>query len=288
MFDKAAIDALQKSDAIHQAYSATTVALASSADDTRGVLSLPNDFTVHDLERYLPTCRRLRGRMETPAAGSFADYVRATAEAGATVFVDPKTLTATAVLNLGTPEAPGHADNKAHFAPPRLAAFAALLATASGKAISQQAAAEWMEDWQDIIKCVDADGTEIPTPKAIAAVRRITIEAMRKQESEAQQLRQTTSTFEDIQAKSVEPLPARITVKCEPLVGLPPRTFHVRLGIMTGEKTPGIVLRIVKLEEHLEQMAGDLAQLISGKLQAGLEQDAHPPAGIVMGTYQRG
>lgn len=287
MLDNTAIKAIQQSQAIENAAAATAGALATFTNDTRAALALPSDFTVHDLEKYLPTRRRLRGSMQTPVAGSFAEYVIRCAESGATVFVDPKTLTATAVLNLGTPEAPGHADNLAHFAPPKMAAFAALLATATGAAMPQQRAAEWMEDWQDLLICLDAEGKQIQTSRAIAAVRRITIEAMSKRESEAQQLRATTSTFEDIQAKSSEPLPSRIEVKCVPLPGLPVRTFSVRFGILTGEKTPGIVLRIVKLEEHLEQMAIELADLVAGALDSN-DRDPKPAVGVALGTYQRG
>lgn len=288
MINKDAIELLQQSAAIHQAYASVTTALSTHMHDTRGVLALPKDFAVHDLEGYLVQRRRQRGAVQTPVAASFAAYVHSHAENGATVFIDCTAMSATAVLNLGTPGAPGHADNTATFAPPPLAAYQGMRTVADGVSKTQQRVAEWMEDWQDLITCLDADGTQIPTGKAVAAVRRITIEAMRKQESEVAQLRSTTSTFEDIQAKSVEPIPARIQLQCVPLHGLPQRTFALRLGIVTGEKQPGLVLRIVRLEDHLEGMARDIEELVKRELSAAAPDGGTDRISTVIGVYRRG
>lgn len=286
MITKDAIELLQEPRAIHQAYCSVTTAMNSSADDTRGVMALPKDFQVHDLENYLVTRRRQRGAVQTPVATSFAAYVSDHSEQGATVFIDANNMSATAVLNLGTPDKPGHSDNTATFSPPQMAAYHAMRGVADGTTKTQQRIAEWMEDWQDIITCLDADGEQIPTGKAVAAVRRITIESLRKQESEVAQLRATTSTFENVQAKSTEPIPARLQLKCVPLHGLPQRTFALRLGIVTGEKQPGLVLRIVRLEDHLEGMAWDLEQLVKRELLAAAPESAGPKT--VIGTYRRG
>lgn len=291
MIDKSAIEALQQSAAISTAGTAIACALGDPqmSEDTRGALALPNDFSITDLESYLPCRRRLRGKAMTPVAASFAEYVAAHAETGATVFVDPDQMSATAVLNLGTPDAPGHADNLAIYKPPRTAAYAALLATATGSAMPQMKAAEFVEDWAPMIECLDADGSEIKTSRAVAAIRRMTIESLRKLESEQASLSSTTSTFESVQAKSAEPIPAQIRFTCVPLQGLPPRAFLLRLGVMTGDKAPGIVLRVIKLEEHQESMARDLALQIKAAMeQAASEPEAPPCARLVIGTYQRG
>jgi uncharacterized protein YfdQ (DUF2303 family) len=299
MITKDAIELLQEPRAIQLAHSSVSHALCSEADDTRGVMALPKDFQVHDLENYLVTRRRQRGTVQTPVAASFAAYVSDHSEQGATVFIDPTQMSATAVLNLGTPIAPGHADNTATFTPPQLSAYRAMREVADGTTKSQQRVAEWMEDWQDVITCLDADGQQIATGKAVAAVRRITIEALRRQESEVAQLRATNSTFEDVQAKSTEPIPARLQLKCVPLHGLPQRTFALRLGIVTGDKQPGLVLRIVRLEDHLEGMAKDLEELVVRELldvaaenitRPQMVGDAPHSTGVktVIGTYRRG
>ena len=49
--------------------------------------------------------------MNTHAEADFAQYTKAYLEAGASVFINEKDMTATAVMNLGTADNPGTADN---------------------------------------------------------------------------------------------------------------------------------------------------------------------------------
>ena len=119
MFDKEAIKALQEGESICAASVALNVA--------ETVAALPNDFNLHDLENFQPFRRRARGAMTTRFIAPVAAYVAGHAEDGAYIFIDAKDLTATAILNLGGPSAPGHADNLTVMALQRTAAYAALV-----------------------------------------------------------------------------------------------------------------------------------------------------------------
>lgn len=260
MFDKEAITALQEGASIDQARSALEFAAT-----TNNVASLPSDFKLHDLESYLPNRRRARGVMSTSALKDFAAYAKAHAEAGASVFVDANDMTATAVLNLGTPEAPGHTDNRAKLEARKTAAYQALLTHASGRALTQTTAAEFLEDWPELIECFNDEGP-IKPPKAIGALRKLTIEAMRKLESSEQSLSASKSAFESVQATSADPIPTTIYFKCVPYKDLAERMFVLRLGVQTGGDKPAIVLRIVKAELHAEEMANELADLVRDAL----------------------
>lgn len=260
MFDKDAIDALQEGASIMQASNAVSVAFEDKA-----VVALPSDYQEHDLEKYLPNRRRARGVMNTSALKDFAAYAKTHAEEGASVFVDADDMTAIAVLNLGTPEKPGHADNRAKLEARKTAAYQALLTHASGRPISQTTAAEFLEDWPDLIECFNDQGS-IKLPKAIGALRKLTIEAMRKLESSEQSLSASKSAFESIQATSTEPIPTTIYFKCVPFKDLAERSFVLRLGVQTGGDKPSIVLRIVKAELHAEEMAIELADLVRDSL----------------------
>lgn len=262
MFDKESIELLQEGAAIQQASNALSLAF-----DDKAVVALPERFTIEDLERHLPNRRRLRGVMNTESLDSFAQYVKDHGEAGATVFVNAESMKAVAVLNLGTPDAPGHADNQAKLAPKRTAAFTALLAHANnaGRGMTQTVASEFLEDWPEHIQCFNEDG-QITLPKAIAAIRKLTIESMRKLESSEQSLSASKSAFESVQATSAEPIPTTIYFKCVPYQDLAERLFVLRLGVLTGNDKPQITLRIVKAELHNEEMAQELAQLTSNAL----------------------
>lgn len=263
MFDKEAVKQLQESTGIDQARAAVLSAFA-----TTGAIALPEDFNVRDLENFMPTRRRMRGLFKTNVIGDFAAYVQSHKEDGASVFVSAdelRDMSAWGILNMGTPVAPGHADNRAKLTLRMTAAFSALSAHTSNGCISQAKAAEFLEDWADCIECFK-DTEKVAVPKAISAFRRVTIEAMRKQETSEQSLSASRSAFESVQATSVDPLPTHIYFNCIPFHELSKRNFVLRVGVQTGGDKPAISLRIVNQELHLEEMAQEFAGLVRDAL----------------------
>ncbi len=250
------IQALESAQEITAAAKAT----GSALEDGTAIVALPSSMEVHDLEHAMPQRRHARGSMATPFVAPFATYTKAHAEDGACVFIHATDMQATAVLNLGTPDAPGHADNLAKLTPIKTAAYRALLAITRGP-ITQQQAAEFFEDWAGELQFF-TDDAQINPRQAVAAVRRITIEALAKIDSEEQSLSATRSAFESVTASSKEPIPTRVYFRCQPYADLRSRDFVLRLGVLTGEKTPRLVLRVLKEEEHLEEMAEELGHLV--------------------------
>lgn len=274
MLDKQAITALQESQSIAAAADSLRVSV-----QTKDLAALPSDYKLHNLEPYLPLRRRARGTMATSILAAFTSYATAHNEPGASVFISPEDMSATAVLNLGTPEAPGHTDNRAKLQLKKTAAYSALVSHANGNPLKQAAVAEFLEDWPECIMCFNDSG-DITNPKAIASIRKLTIESMRKLESSEQQLSASRSAFESVAATSTEPLPTTIYFECQPYADLSKRNFVLRLGIQTGGDKPAITLRIVKAEQHAEEMANELASLISG-------QFAGKDFPVMLGSYSK-
>ena len=131
MFNKETLVALQEGASIDKA----GIALAMS-EDTKEVVALPSDFKLHNLEQFLPNRRRARGTMSTAVLASFTEYATEHAEEGASVFIEPDLMIATAVLNLGSPSVPGHADNRAKLQLKKTAAYSELVNCAMDLAIS--------------------------------------------------------------------------------------------------------------------------------------------------------
>lgn len=281
MFDKDAIESIKLATGIKEAGQAISIAMATTGEGElrQDTVTLPETFKLHDLEEQKPTRRRARGIMSTQFIAAFAAYALAHAEAGASVFINPSNLNATAVLNLGTPAAPGHADNTAVFMPKATAPYIALTAIAS-RAQSQVDIAEFLEDWTANIQCF-AGNEEVRVPTAVAAVRKITIESMRKQETNEQQLSASKSAFESIQATSQDPLPTLIYFSCAPYADLSERLFVLRLSVLTGEAKPKLLLRIQKVEEHSEQMADEMV----AKLHAAFGGETKLP--VMVGAYAK-
>lgn len=278
MIDKDAIQALQQADAIGMAHEAM-----SNSEATQYIVALPNDFQRIDLEEYQKTRRRARGKFTTAEVASFAAYVAILGSAESSVFVDHQQMTATAVLNLGGLGLAGHADNLAVLSAEQTAAFRALLQITSGGQHKQTTIAEFLEDWPDLIKCFH-DTEQLSPPKAVAAVRKITIEGLRKIESEEQQLSATRSAFESVQATSTEKLPTLIYFTCVPYKDLPERTFVLRLQVHTANDKPTISLRIQKQELHAEEMAQEMAGLVTKALAESVETKDIP---VLLGAYKK-
>lgn len=280
MIDKDAIQALQKAEQINAASNAliTALLLAEPGECTNGLAALPDDFKLHDLESKLANRRRARGHMETVGINSFAYYIHQHAEEGAAIFVDPNRMQATAVLNLGTQNEPGHADNLATLNASKTAAFNALLAITS-RPQKQGDVAEFLEDWtSQNIHCFDRY-EEFPTLQAIHAIRNLTIETARKLQSTVEQLSSSHSSFESVKASSATgKVPDLIYFTCEPYAGLAERQFVLRLSVTTGESKPMLTLRIIKMEAHTEEMAQELAHKIDQVIQLPITAPKAPTA----------
>ena len=267
MFDKSAIIALQEAEQIAQAGKAIAAAFADIDEDgipvtPKALVALPSDYKISNLETYLPNRRRCRGRMETQCIDSFAAYTRQNAEDGAAIFVDPRQMQATAVLNLGTPEQPGHADNISMLAAKKTAAYQSLLNMTSTH-VKQAAVAEWLEDWVPHIACFDK-AEKMVTPAATLAIRNLTIDTARKLQSTVEQLSSSHSSFESVRASSVSgAVPDLIYFTCEPYAGLNERQFVLRLSVLTSDSKPVLSLRIIKAEQHIEEMAEELAAKVA-------------------------
>lgn len=283
MFSKEAIEQIQTSIGIEQANDAIGTL------PPIGVVALPNHYDEYDLETYMPLRRRARGTMNTISHTEFADYVKANIDGKAGVFVEAGSMRAVAVLNLGTPDEPGHADNKAIYEPPITAAYKALLDITGKGPLTQRDVAEFLEDWRDKILCYDEAGAYIQDAQAVAAIRSLTIESVQKLESNERSLSADRTAFESIAATSKETIPARIRFTTEPYLGLTPRDFELRLGVSARDgKAPTLILRIILKEWHQEEMGKNLVAMVRQAMEANPDDTPPVYVPVIMGSYTRG
>lgn len=274
--DKTAIEQIQQAASIEQAVEAIREAMHGRASDSHvPVVALPANFSLHDLEKFLPMRARFRGKFETPSISAFAEYVDRFGSDDSRVFVNESSMTATAVLDIGTPEAPGHCESRARLSPEKTAAYAALL-EADGKRMPQKEAAEWLEDWADFISAYYAEGDLMELKKAVSAIRRLTIESASKTVTEEQAYRATQSKLESIEAKADDGLPAELRFMCEPYIEFTSRSFYLRMSIGTGGDKPTIRFTIKGLENMRQAIAGEMVYLIRKNIEVGT---------VILGTF---
>lgn len=264
MFDKQAIEKLQENAAIKS--------LNSIVDDcelSRNVVLAPQEFTLHDLEKFSVNRSRFRGNVTTSSIESFAAYSATHAADGAAVFIDANTMKAKLFIDIGNKERPGHCEHTASITLEKTAAYVELLKIV-GERKSQKEIAEFIEDWRANLRAwteEDDNGfqSQITIVKALHAVRKITIEAKSASDSEVRNFGSTSTSMDSIDVKSADMPPAFFHFTCEPYAGLASREFILRLSVIT-DRSPALVLRIVKAEEHKEEMAKEFQNIIESSI----------------------
>ncbi|AOM42381.1 YfdQ family protein [Xenorhabdus hominickii] len=227
---------------------------------------IPENYNIESLEEFNNSRYRFRGEMKTTSIDDFVKYSLSYSGEGVRCFIDAEKMRAETVFNLGTISHPGHADNTASITLKKTAPFRALLDINARKQ-RQKELAEWLEDWHEHLIAFDSDGNVLDIKKAVAAIRRITIEATQSQDHEEHDFSGKRSVLESVEAKSKEVMPAVFEFKCIPYDGLSERRFKLRYSILTGDNVPQLVLRIVQLEAKEEAIAGEFRDLLTIEFQ---------------------
>jgi uncharacterized protein YfdQ (DUF2303 family) len=271
-------------DAIKHIQQSQTAQAVQSAVDANKVQSqlvaVPADITLQSLEKYQEHRDRFRGEMNTSSIVEFIDYVKGHGETNQQCFINEESMAAVNIFNFGSIDLPGHCDDKAVVTLKKTAEYKALCQI-NGETVSQKTAAEFLEDWETFVTCIDEHGEVINAVKAIAAVRRITIEASRKSETQQGNFSTEKSALESMSVDTNAGLPATIRFKCVPYAGLQEYEFDLRFGVLTSSETPRIVMRIKRFETYPEQFAQEFSAL----LKAGFDGYEKAPA-ISIGTFK--
>lgn len=229
------------------------------------VIAVPKDHGVEleSLERYQPARDRFRGTMTTESIEDFATYANSKSEN--TTYINAQDMNAKAFFNLGNHDSAGHGDDVASIRLKPTAAFRALTRINDSK-LGQKEAAEFIEDWQANVMDITGDiGESITVKVAANALRNITVSATQTQEHGEHNFGRERSARESIQAQAKDARPNFVYFRCVPYAGLPERTFIFRVGILTASE-PKVVLRVINLETHEEEMAQEFKDILTGKL----------------------
>lgn len=241
-------------------------------------IALPDDMSIHNLERYAEYRARFRGALNTHALADFARYVEARDGDGARGFIDQDRMACSIIFNLGNDQLAGHGDDTATLTLKPTAAYKALLA-AVGQRLDQQQLAEFLEDWAPNITAFAGD-EKLNTAQAITGIRKMTIKATSQRDSTVGDLNHARSAMDEIEARSQEILPTRFEFTTVPFEGLQPATITLRLSVITGSDAPVLKLRWVAEEAQREEFAREFKGV--------LEQQVGGFVPLTIGTFQLG
>lgn len=240
---------------------------------------LPDKVKLQSLEHLLGQPRRFKGRFTTNSRDAFLDYCEANVGVQTSIFIDPQTMTATAIFDLGNPGEPGWGQHHAILALDDKPAYLALQSFCAAPR-SQEDLIAFFEDWRHCIKPLDKDGKEMPFLEALAAIRAIDIKTARSAGSQIQDFSRKRSVLENIDVTSTSRLPAAIEFTCAPHQDFTERTFRCRLWAKTSGEDLAFGVQPVALDELKEQIAEEFRASLAEAKQL---EDAN---GTYIGTFK--
>ena len=265
MMDKDAIKQIQETANIPAVLSGVTNTAESP------VAVIPEGYQLLDLEKYMELASHYRLAYKTTSVDSYASYVGDRSEEGTLCFVDPKSMSAHTIVDLGTVDAPGHKQHSAILTMTPTAAFKELCRV-DGSPMGQKAAAEFIEDWSGSLDVNLPDGGVILPSSAARLIRNLTIERARTTNTLTKDHLDKMSAMESVEAKSQETLPTELTFTCAPYVGLHHRQFYLRIAILTAGEEPKVLFRIIAKEAVMEDIGGEFEGLLDTKFDERIVQ----------------
>lgn len=234
------------------------------AEVAHAVAALPANYELTSLEKYYPNRFRFRGRMTTESLADFVTYTKQ--HPGGHGFIVAAGLEATVFFNLGDVDKPGHADWSAGLAMKMTPAMSALRAI-NGRALDQRGVTDFLEDWSPLVRAYtqqrpNGEEEEVRLVQAVAAIRRIKIEAKSASETTQQNFKESQSRLDSVEASSDEGLPDVLEISTAPYFGLPVRDFRLRLSILTGGDKPMLKFRLIGADRHEEDIAQEFKSIL--------------------------
>lgn len=242
---------------------------------------------VAEEEGLLPFRRRFRGQFNTKHIPSYFTYVQERiAEEGAEydrTFVDAanpeSSLSATTVLNFGTNDKAGHADDLAILTLRKDPVFENLLLVANNGEATATHFAENLEDFFDAPIKAFNNGEEIKFVQAVAAIRNAKIDVLKSSTLNTSNLEHNASDMEKAAIKAEQgSLPDTLVLTTPLYLGLEAQEVHfkvsVRFIIREGQSTIvqyslkpiGLLIKYLNAAESFEKViAGQLKNVSIGK-----------------------
>lgn len=229
-------------------------------------LALPDNMTIHDVEKYAKAPARFRGTFTTNALDPFVKYLSDNDAAGdSALFISTDSMSAVAILDLGRPGRPMHGESRAVIkSEPTLEFLAVKNSVTSWK--PQEAAVEWLEDWLPNLT-TQSDAT---MPKVIHALRSIRVTTDSAKESVITDFSASKSALEKIEAKSSSgEIPSTIFFTCIPFsFNYQTRTFPLRVKIKTTKDGVMIAFCCTVLSQIEEQIRREFEAELAVRLEA--------------------
>lgn len=232
------------------------------------VVMLPENFKIHDIEKFKLNRNRFRGAFKTTSIADFVTYIKSRkdlAQSPRGFIQNEGALAAKAFFNLGDNGTPGHGDDVSILTLHRTPEYQALLQLKSQ--MNQTALAIFLQDWRFSLVAFNAKQEEITVSEAINGVRNIKILQKTETQSQQRDTGHTRSALENIEASSTsDNLPSHFTLLTTAYNGLNKHDLDLRLEIHTDGGIPTFTVSIIRHAAVIEEIAQDFKAVITEQL----------------------
>lgn len=232
-----------------------------------GAVLVPDGYKLESLERFSDNPWRHRGTFQAQAINPFAEYVGLNSHAADTsIFLNEDTLSAVAILDRGTPLAPGWGEHKAVLKLKKSPEWAAL-EEAAKSAFKQADLIDFLTEWQDFLTFsstgIDADWTPLTKAQAIVALRKLKTSLERQAEHVEHDQQRSKTVFERAAIDSSPPPLMRWTGR--PADELEERQVTILL-VYLPQDPPLIKLRIIGKDRLMQSVGQEFKDLVAGRI----------------------
>lgn len=223
--------------------------------------------SITDLEQYKEHRDNMRGAFATDSIEEFHNFTKKQLDQfpAFPVFVNGPNMSAEAIIDFGDAKLPGHCRFTGSIKLERTALYKTLLSTINGERFTQRELAELLEEYQahvQVIAETDEGKAPIDLPKALTAIRNMTVEKVRNTSSEQNSYSESASVLEKQQIQSAGLKPVAFSFTCKPYTDLIERTFLLRISPITRSNDVIFSLKVLTLEEIKEDIALEFKSLL--------------------------
>jgi len=242
---------------------------------------IPNNHKLTNIEYLLEAPKRFRAEFNTILIDEFVAYINKNGTERTGIFINPKDMSAEAIINMGSDEKPEWGDHKAKLALTKMPEFSEFIKN-NGRTLSQQDFIDFAEDWKDHIEFIDVSEETLDFRSSINAIRRLTVSATQSNESITGNFNASQSSLDAIEIKAAgSVLPYGFIFTCTPYESFLQTILLCQIRALTDGKTVNLKYRIMMLDSHINNIGIEFKEL--------LEQSINYEAGFYTGTmdYQK-
>lgn len=238
-------------------------------DQNKDIIFLSDNSSIHDLERFSKTKRRMNGEFTTSSISALVEFAESTIEESSEIdtpscFVGEDGQ-ASLVFNFGSIGNPLHQDLTASVNLKKTAIFKAI-ENLKDRQLTQRELAEFIEDFNDYVVALDKNGDVIIQSSAIGSIRDMSIEAQRNVGQKSEEYRDESSAFASIEAKFKGATPAYLKFKIQPFSEMSEYEFIFRISVLTTNDCISLILRCARYDDVLEAVNVEFQEKLTYKL----------------------